>query len=59
MVKFSMKAHSRTKTPLTAAYPGTATLRVTALDQAARTGSTNGAFVSLSAPAVCPALRLA
>jgi len=54
-----MKAHLRTKTPLMAAYPGTATLRVRALDQAARASSTNGAFVSLSAPAVCPAFHLA
>src|SRR5277367_4391545 len=36
-VKFLMKAGSRTKTPLTAAYPATATPARKVLDQAVRT----------------------
>jgi hypothetical protein len=51
-----MKAGSRTKTPLTTAYPGTATKP---LDKAALTSSTNGAFVFFVDAAACPAFHLA
>jgi len=54
-----MKGGSRTKTPLTAAYPATATLHVEAPDQAGLTSATNGASVFLVHAAGCPAFHLA